>query len=105
MKGNQTALDLKRRSSAQTLFLPVGAASAESGAPASQAENMGGHSTTRLPPTGRRFGFPTANAQNPAVSREFPGLNLDTRGNALPSQTEWRWRESGANSSLRPDPC
>ncbi len=49
-------------------------------------------------------GTPRPSPQNPAESREFLGLNLVPRRKSLQQQTEWRWGESGANSSLGRDP-
>jgi hypothetical protein len=40
--------------------------------------------------------------QNPAESREFPGLDLGVCGKSLQPQTEWRWAQSSANPSLCP---
>ena len=44
-------------------------------------------------------------SQNPTESREFLGSNLDRWEESLPTQTQWRWGESGANSSLGAIPC
>ena len=44
------------------------------------------------------------NRQNPADSREFLGLSLDLWGESPQRQTQWRWGESRANSSLGADP-
>jgi hypothetical protein len=48
---------------------------------------------------------PDPNRQNPAKPRDFLGLRLSLMGESLLAQTQWRWGESGANSSLRVDPC
>ena len=39
-------------------------------------------------------------AQHPAESRSFLGLFPGVRPKSLRLETEWRWRQSGANSSL-----
>jgi hypothetical protein len=44
------------------------------------------------------------NRQNPAESREFLDLFLDECGKSLRQQTEWRWVQSVANSSLGAGP-
>ena len=49
--------------------------------------------------------LPGSICQNLTVSREFLGLRLFMLGKSLPPQTQWRWWESRANSSLRVDPC
>ncbi len=42
--------------------------------------------------------------QDPAESRGFLGLFPNAGAKSLQQQTEWRWAQSGANSSLRPYP-
>ena len=42
--------------------------------------------------------------QDPAESRGFLGLCPSARGKSLHLQTEWRWNQSGANSSQRSVP-
>jgi hypothetical protein len=43
---------------------------------------------------------PSPICQNPTEPREFLGLTLDVWGESLLPKTQWRWAESGANSSL-----
>jgi hypothetical protein len=45
------------------------------------------------------------NRQHPANSRAFLDPSSDPSGKSLHPQTGWRGGESGANSSLRTDPC
>jgi hypothetical protein len=68
--------------------------------PESLAENIDGECAIgRQPPlSGSDSSDP--NAQNPAESRDFLDLGSHAWEKSLPSQTQSRWGESGANSSL-----